>query len=156
MFINITILVGILNVNNNTINPILIAINIIPRITAINTDVLCLTTSVSFKASILGFFKLIISPIDSTIIGNKISAINNKIIDIILNLNLINIIKLPINKNGNITITDVNNFDINILYGLTGILFNMLKLLYSKDIITQVIDEVTDPIISKDNNPIGK
>ena len=78
---------------------------------------LCFTTSVSFLASILGYFKFIIIPIVSAIKGNKIDASNIKKILNKSNLNLIKIIISPTNIQGSIIKRAVNTLDFTILYG---------------------------------------
>ena len=114
----------------------------IPINTLIDELKLCFTTSVSFLASIFGYFKFMIIPIVSDISGSKIDDINISIIFIILNLNFINIIMSPINMNGNINNIAAFTFDFIISYGFTGKLFNILNVFPSRDIIELVIEVI--------------
>ena len=112
----------------------------------INTDsmelMLCFTTSVSFFASILGYFKLIIIPIVSDISGSRIDVISISAISNILNLNFINIKISPIRIQGIIIRTAVNIFAFTILIDFIGKLFKILNVFPSSDIIELVIDVI--------------
>ncbi len=111
----------------------------IPINTLIDELKLCFTTSVSFLASIFGYFKFMIIPIVSDISGSKIDDINISIIFTKSNLNFINIIMSPINMNGNINDRAAFTFDFMISYGFIGKLFNMLNDFPSRDVIELVI-----------------
>ncbi len=100
-----------------TIPPIVAAIIPIPINTLIDELMLCFTTSVSFCASILGYFKLMIIPIVSDISGNNTDAISIKRIDNISSLKRINNIKSPIKIHGSIIIIAVNILAFTIVVG---------------------------------------
>ena len=96
-------------------NPV-IAVKPIPINTDIIELILCLTTSVSFLASILGYFKLTIIPIVDDINGNTAIATSIKSMLIKSNSNFINSKMLPASKTGIITKHAVNTLDLTIVY----------------------------------------
>ena len=73
-----------------------------------------------------------------------------KLILIKSNLNLIKIIKSPINIQGIIIKTAARTLELIIVYGFTGKLFNMLKDFPSNEIIELVIEDISD---EKQTNP---
>ena len=133
-----------------TIKRIVIPVNNIPVNTAIAELILCFTTSVSFSASIFGYFKFTIIPIVSETNGNIIDEIKIINTSIILKLNLINIIISPTTKTGTIIITAVNTLEIIILNEDTGKLFSILNDFPSNEIIELVIEDISD---EKQTNP---
>ena len=115
----------------------------------VNTEtielVLCLTTSVSFSASNLGYFRFIIIPIMHDINDRTIAiAINNNasIIDI---WNLIININVPIIIAGNIITKLAYTLDIIIFLGSIGNDLSILIFFPSNDINELVIDVVNVP-----------
>ena len=132
-----------------------ISIIAMPLVTEINELILCLITSVSFKAFIFGNFKLTRIPIVSDIIGNNIDDTNIINVSNILKLNLINIIMSPTNINGTINKTAVNTLEYIIFCGLTGKLFSILNDFPSSDIMELVIDVIKLQKIIKLNTTTG-
>ena len=118
--------------------------------------ILCLTISVSFVASNLGYFKLAYIPINSDNNGKIIEEINSRIILVNLNLNFIKMIKSPISIHGSIITKAANTLYMIISIGLIGKLFNILIDLDSKDIIELVIDVINDVNVIIPNVTIGK
>ena len=137
--------------NKNIVKPIIAS----PINTHIVELMLCFTTSVSFLASILGYFKFIIMPIVSDISGNKTDVISISNIFNILNLNFINISISPIKMHGIIISTAVNTLVFTIVVGFTGRLFKILNDLPSNDIIELVIDVIKLVKQMNPNNSVG-
>ena len=103
------------NILNREIN--VIPIRTIPIKTEIIELILCFTISVSFVASNLGYFKLIMIPINSEVNGIINVAINIRIMLIKSNLNLIKIIISPIIIHGIMIVRDANTLYKTILKG---------------------------------------
>ena len=125
--------------------------NNIPIITDKKELVLCLTTSVEFSKSNLGYFKLIIKPIKCETRGINIDNINNNIIEIILILNLINNIISPIINTGVVinkqdNILDVKMVLVSIGRDLSILIFFPSKLI--KEFVIDVIKDVNEIIIN--------
>ena len=129
------------------------------KVIPMNTDsmelMLCFTTSVSFLASILGYFRFMIIPIVSDISGNKTDVISNSNIFNILNLNFININISPIRIHGIIIKTAVNTLVFTIVVAFTGRLFKILNDFPSNDIIELVIDVIKLVKQMNPNNSVG-
>ena len=129
------------------------------KVIPMNTDsmelMLCFTTSVSFLASILGYFRFMIIPIVSDISGNKTDVISNSNIFNILNLNFININIFHIRIHGIIIKTAVNTLVFTIVVAFTGRLFKILNDFPSNDIIELVIDVIKLVKQMNPNNSVG-
>ena len=110
---------------------------------------LCLTTSVSDVASILGYFRFIKSPINAVNVGIMIDASKINTISIIATLNATKKIISHIKITGIDIILLVNTLANNIFSGVTGRLFVMLKLLPSNEIIEDVRDVIHDTKTTK-------
>ena len=126
----------------------MMAIDNIPRNNPINTEtvelMLCLTTSVSDVASILGYFKFIKIPTNAVNVGIIIDASKINTISNIGALNTAKKIISHIKITGIDIILLVNTLASNIFSGDTGRLFVMLKLFPSSEIIEDVIDVIHD------------
>ena len=144
------------NNNSNIINKfkfsvphiIITAIDSIATNIPINTDIielmLCLTTSVSDVASILGYFKFINNPKIAVKVGIIIEATKINNMSIIFTLKTIKKIMSLIKITGIDIILLVKTLANNIFLGATGKLFVILKLFPSNEIIEDVIDVIHD------------
>ena len=138
--------------NKNKVIPIIA----IPINTLTAELMLCFTTSVSFFASILGYFKFTIIPIVSDINGSKIDAYKAIIMFNMSNLNRIKTIISPISIQGTIISIAVSTFDCIILKGFIGRLFKILNDLPSNDNIKLVIDVIKLVKHINPKNNVGK
>ena len=118
--------------------------NIIPIITEMKELALCLTTSVVFSQSNLGYFKLTMIPIKCDISGINIDNTSTIRLYRMFILNFINRIIFPINRIGVVITRQAYIFDIKIVLIFIGSDFKILIFLPSKLMTELVIDVINE------------